>query len=67
MVEKQTYSIKEYAVMLGVSPQTVVAWMRKGIVPGEKPEGAGIWVIRKPEVDEWFSRQRLAQDKEQAA
>ena len=62
MVEKLTYSIREYAVMLDVEPQTVVNWMKKGIIPGEKPEGAGRWIIRKPEVDEWFARQRVTSD-----
>jgi len=51
--------------MLGVTPQTVVVWMEKQKIPGEKIEGR--WIIRKPEVDEWFSRQRLPQEQEAVA
>ena len=65
MIERLTYSIKEYAAMLGFTPQTVVVWMEKQKIPGEKIEGR--WIIRKPEVDEWFSRQRLPQEQEAVA
>ena len=51
-VERQTYTVDEYALLLGVSTQTVIAWMKKARIPGEKIEGS--WVIRKPEVELWL-------------
>jgi excisionase family DNA binding protein len=62
--EKWTYSVDEYADMLGFTSQTAIAWMKKGLIPGEKVNGR--WVIRKPEVDEWFRRQRVLDEAEVA-
>lgn len=57
VVEKLTYTVSEYAAMLGKSIQTTVVYMEEGLIPGEKIKGR--WMIRKPEVDEWFARQRV--------
>lgn len=59
-----TYTLREYADMLGVSTQTVVTWAEKRKIPGEKIEGR--WIFRKPEIDEWFCRQRVGVDEEAA-
>ncbi len=64
-VERSTYTLQQYAIMLGLSLGTTVKFMEEGLIPGEKIKNN--WIIRKPEVDDWFSRQRVGVKKEEAA
>lgn len=64
MVERQTYTVKEYAVLLGLSINTVKDRLRKGLIPGEK--NGRVWLIKKPEVDLWLAGQPVKRDEEAA-
>jgi excisionase family DNA binding protein len=64
MVERQTYTLKEYAVLLGCSLNTVKARLNRGEIPGEKI--GRLWLIKKPAVDKWLAEQPVKRDEEAA-
>jgi excisionase family DNA binding protein len=67
VVERQTYTVEEYAEILGYTRLTVIGKMRKGEIPGYQEKKKARWVIRKPEVQLYLEGRWSPKKLEQAA
>jgi len=50
-VEDRWLGVEELAEYLGVSRETIYAWLTKGAVPGHRI--GKLWKFKREEIDEW--------------